>query len=188
MHNGIKYTLIFSCGAAVGVAASWKIFETKYNRILDEERIAIKDYYKNKYEKSSEPTEAVDENPETPVEDEEIIVKTEYKKLINDYVGEGGSDAMEFTKPRILSPAEFGDIENYETETLTYYANDVLTDDWGNIIEDPEDLVGTDFMHHFDVYEDDPDTVYVRNEKYRADYEICRDEGIWDDPNSKDEE
>ena len=48
MYNLLKYALVFTGGAGIGVLASWKFFETKYNKIADEEIAAIKEHYKNK--------------------------------------------------------------------------------------------------------------------------------------------
>ena len=62
----------------------------------------------------------------------------------------------------------------YTTETLTYYADHVLTDDFDNPIEDVEAMVGEESLNHFGEYEED--AVYVRNERHKIDYEILLDE------------
>ena len=56
---------------------------------------------------------------------------------------------------------------------LTYYADGVLEDEYWNVIENPEDIVGDEFMNHFGEYADD--VVYIRNEELKTDYEITRD-------------
>jgi hypothetical protein len=56
---------------------------------------------------------------------------------------------------------------------LTYYSDGVLEDDYWNPIENIEDVVGNDFVNHFDEYVDS--TVYIRNEALKTDYEITRD-------------
>ena len=182
MYNGLKYALIFASGAGIGVLASWKFFETKYNKIADEEIAAMKEHYKNKEKEAAEPTEDVEQ---TDISDKEALEaeKETYVEIINDYVGEGGSASMHFSKPEVISPDDFGELENYETETLTLYADGVLTDDWDNIIEDVEAMVGVDSLSRFGEYEDD--TVFVRNDIYRTDYEICRDSRNYSDLNLK---
>ena len=74
--------------------------------------------------------------------------------------------------PYVIPPEEY-DENDYETESLTYYADGVLTDMYDNIIEDVEDTVGTDSLTHFGEYEDD--SVFVRNDERQIDYEILLD-------------
>ena len=74
----------------------------------------------------------------------------------------------------ILAPDEFGnDEENYETVSLTYYADNVLCNELDEVIPDPENYIG-DALDHFGEWE--PDAVYVRNEDLGMEYEILRDE------------
>ena len=56
---------------------------------------------------------------------------------------------------------------------MTDYADGVLTDDWDHPIEDVEGLVGVESLTHFGEYEED--SVYVRNDRYKTDYEILKD-------------
>lgn len=169
MYNGLKYTLIFSLGAAVGVAASWKILETKYKQIADEEIASVKEMYAKKAKSSEEVEPNEDNRPIFPSDDD----KKQMKSLINDYVGEGGSETMEFSSPYVIAPEEFGELEDYDRESLTYYADGVLTDDQDSIIEDVDNLIGKDSLTHFGEYEDD--SVFVRNDRFRCDYEILMD-------------
>lgn len=76
--------------------------------------------------------------------------------------------------PYVIMPEEFGTEEDYELINLTYYADDVLTDDWDNPIEDIEDMVGLESLKHIGEYAED--VVHVRNEKYKTDFEIALDE------------
>lgn len=75
----------------------------------------------------------------------------------------------------LIEPDEFGCKEGYEAGYLVYYTDGVLTDEWDNIIEDVDGLVGLDAVEHFGIYEDDPDVVYIRNDVFKEDYEIERD-------------
>ena len=63
--------------------------------------------------------------------------------------------------------------DRYETESLTYYSDGVLTDEYDNPIEDIERLVGSDALTHFGEYEDD--SVFVRNDDLKTDFEILKD-------------
>ena len=75
-------------------------------------------------------------------------------------------------KPYVIRPEEFGE-EDYETVSLTYYEDGVLTDEYDEPVEDIDDTVGADFFTHFGEYEDD--SVFVRNDEQEIDYEILKD-------------
>ena len=49
-----------------------------------------------------------------------------------------------------------------------------LADDDNNIIEDVDNIIGLDSLNHFGEYE--ADSVHVRNDKKKTDYEILLDE------------
>lgn len=77
-------------------------------------------------------------------------------------------------KPYVISPEDY---ENYNTDyddiSLTYYADGILADDLDEIVEDPDNIVGPDFMNYFGKYEED--TVLIRNDRLKCTYEILRD-------------
>ncbi len=77
-------------------------------------------------------------------------------------------------KPYIITPEEFSD-SDYNTETLSYWADGVVTDIDNEPLTDDqiEDLIGEDSLSHFGEYEDD--SVFVRNDRLRTDYEILAD-------------
>ena len=59
--------------------------------------------------------------------------------------------------------------------SLTYYSgNGVLVDDNEEQVDNVEELVGEGSLKHFGEYEDD--SVYVRNDERKCDYEILLDE------------
>lgn len=70
----------------------------------------------------------------------------------------------------IIDENDFGDTEDYETITLTYFADGVLADDNDEIIEDVTAAVGESTLEHFE-----GDIMYVRNRNRECDYEIFRD-------------
>ena len=53
---------------------------------------------------------------------------------------------------------------------MNYYEDGVLADDWDEPIEDIDKVVGKDSLTHFGEYEDD--SVYVRNDRLKCEYEI----------------
>lgn len=57
-------------------------------------------------------------------------------------------------------------------DSLTYFADGILADECGEIVDDVEEIIG-DGLDHFGEYEDD--SVFVRNDAKRCDYEILKD-------------
>ena len=168
--NILSKAFIFAAGAAVGSVVTWKLLENKYTQRLNQEIEEIERYYGERHESDDPQTE--EDVDDTQITKEEVVV---YNTIVANYTGEkGGSETMNVgTPPYVISPEEFDMEEDYDTESLTYYTDDILADDNDDIIEDVENVVGTDFKNRFGEFEDD--TVFVRNERLRTDYEICRD-------------
>ena len=85
---------------------------------------------------------------------------------------EGGGEPVPCA-PYVISPDDFGDVDGYETANLTYYSDGVVEDDYWNVVENVDDIIGNDFMNHFDEYAEA--TVFIRNESLKTDYEITKD-------------
>ena len=75
--------------------------------------------------------------------------------------------------PYVISPDEFGGVEEYEKISLSYYADGILADDDDEVMENADEIVGLDSLTHFGEYEDD--SVFVRNDVMKCDYEILLD-------------
>ena len=82
-------------------------------------------------------------------------------------------------EPYVISPEQFGENEDYERISLTYYADQVLVDENDEMIEDVEEMVGFESLNHFGEYEDD--SVFVRNDAKKCDYEILLDQKLYSD-------
>lgn len=172
MNKTIVFAFIF--GAAIGSAITWKLVKTKYERIAQEEIDSVKETFSQRKNTEKISEEPQDEAPKTPDLSEKPSL-TEYAKILRDEgytVDEKGGVDMK-NRPYIITPDEFGELDGYDAESLTYYADGVLTDDWDKPIEDVDDLVGEDSLTHFGEYEED--SVFVRNDRYSTDYEILRD-------------
>ena len=61
-----------------------------------------------------------------------------------------------------------------EKVTLTYYINADLVCEEDELVDDPNSIIGYDFMNHF--HDDEEGVVYVRNEKLGTDYEVILDD------------
>lgn len=164
--------ITFAIGAAVGSVATWFLVKTKYEQLAQEEIDSVKEVF-SKREKTKHveiPEEEHEESDET-----EIDIR-EYASKLNE---EGYTDYSEVElvkdveKPYVITPDEFGEIDEYEKISLTYYADMILADDMDELIEDVEDIVGFESLGTFGRYEDD--SVFVRNDQLKADYEILKD-------------
>ena len=81
-------------------------------------------------------------------------------------------DEDDMNKPYVIRPEEFGE-EGYVQQSLTYYADGVITNERGKIIKNVDELIGINPEDHFGEYEDD--SVFVRNDNIKVDYEILKD-------------
>lgn len=195
MNNKLINIAMFAAGATIGSVVTWKLIKTKYEQITQEEIDSMREYYEDKYEGESEAENTANLDSESVVEGVKALAKQtvpdnpdlmEYAAKIAKEHGytyysnaEEREDKEEMVnEPYVISPDEFGETD-YETITLTLYADGVLADDMDNVIEDPDFMVGDDIESHFGEYEDD--TVFVRNDDQRTDYEICRDERNFSD-------
>ena len=195
--NTLKTVLGFAVGAAAGVLATQRYFKEKYEKMYQEDLRSMKETFQkqdltiaNNVVKSTPKTE------ETPNEQEkdDRIAKTanisEYKKIVGEegYTDYSNLDAhiekiteepsTEVQKPYVISPMEFGEFGGYDTITLIYHADHILTCD-DEIVEDVEGCVGFESLTHFGDYEDD--SVHVRNDRLRVDYEILLDHRKYSD-------
>lgn len=180
MDNKVLCIMSFVFGGIVGSAASMQYFKNKYERIADEEIESVKEVF-SKREKELD--DIMDENKNKLVAEfaKNKPDLTEYTKILDnegyskneEKNEEEGERPMDIFKPHVISPDEFGEEEGYGTESLTYYADGVLTDDYDNPIKDVERMVGEESLTHFGEYEDD--SVFVRNDIDKTDYEILKD-------------
>lgn len=199
----MKNFFTFVTGLVIGSVVTYVVVKDKFEKIAQEEIDSVKEVFGRRVEKEAdkkvekiaekevekirkeynkydnlaknytsysenkpEENEEEDENEE----DEEVCENNEDGVEIFEVERASNSD-----RPYIIDPWDFGGEDGYDTITLNYYADGVLTDDDNNVIEDEEidDIVGKDFAEHFGEYE--KDCVCVRNDRLKTDYEICRD-------------
>lgn len=182
MNNTLSNVLIFAAGVAVGALVSYKVFKTKYEIIAQEDSESFRETYnrmKAEHEAEMEEYEAIERAKKPDL--------SEYRnKLVEaGYVGYSEEETEEVYKverPYVISPSEYGELDGYETVSLTYFKDGVLTTDYDNEeVDYVDDVVGLDSFEHFGEYDSDPDTVFVRNDRLKVDYEIMRDNRNYSD-------
>lgn len=162
--NKTGYILSFAVGGIIGAVATWAYIKKKYEQIAhDEIRSVVDAFTKAECERTEKSMSTVSDNSDS----------SSYTALLKEehYISEDTKIEME--RPYVISPDEFGSIWGYEPICLTYYADGILTDDADNIIDDVDQLVGLDSLTRFGEYEDD--SVHVRNDQTKCDYEILMD-------------
>lgn len=156
--NGI---FIFMSGAVVGAAVSYFFTKNKIEREKNEEIKSVIEVFSRKeriaYDKGVKDTEKVVQK--------ELVEHLGYAEETKEEIDMG-------ERPYIISPKEFGE-KNYDVYGFSLFADDILANDYDEIIEDVEDMLGVDvdvLREHFGEYEDD--VVLIRNDDLERDYEI----------------
>ena len=188
----MKNLLFFVAGAAIGSIATWKLIEKKYKDLADEEIESVIETFKNRRpritkDEVKETVEKVINKWKEPKETVEDIVAAEGYSIENEeeideddesnyIVNVDNDNDIEVVTPYVITPEQFGEYNEYGTKTLTYYADNVLTDEIDNPITSEEmvTMIGPDALDHFGEYEDD--SVYIRDEMNEMDYEILKSE------------
>jgi hypothetical protein len=164
MTNSGKTIFTFILGAAVGAAVAWKVlekrFENRFSQAMELEREALERHM------------GLGEDLSDSDKNEEKNIREIASEMVSE-LGYAGEKDMNTNKPLVINPDVYGEIEEYDIQSLIYYADGILTDDCNNPIENVEDMVGLDFADHFGEFE--PDSVFIRNDKYKTYYEINRD-------------
>lgn len=202
MNKTLIKVFIFTVGAAVGSAVTWKVVKTKYEQIAQEEIDSVKNEYRslmetmrNKlkesatYDEDQESDEIVEEDDCYPDDDESERELIAYHALANRYRGarvdnsdendeegdmeDDGPGFPYIDPPYVISPDDFAcSPPGYNAQPLDYYSDGILADAWG-VKLDIDEIIGEDSLEHFGEYTDD--IVYVRNERTETDYEVTRD-------------
>lgn len=186
MGDNFKGLIMFALGAAVGSIATWKLVKTKYEQIADAEIEEMSNYYHKAMEQldnESEIEEDEDYNETVSAETVKVTNKpnlSEYTSKLeesgyvdysttkkDDNVGED----KDIPEPYIIEPEEYGDMEGYDFDELTLWADGVLTDNCDEPV-DIKNTIGEDALNHFGKYEDD--VIHVRNDARQMDYEVLR--------------
>lgn len=181
MKSTLSKVFVFAAGALVGSAVTWRFVKTYYERIAQDEIDSVTAAFANRDIRPSEtqPSEEVKEEST----DFSPEIKSAYAALAKEYSSPAFTleekEVSDVERPYIIQPGEFSEFYDYEPHTLTWYADGILADDTDEIINDIDGTVGLDNLDHFGENPDDPDTIYVRNDKLKSDYEILKDLGSY---------
>lgn len=197
MNSKFFSFMIFVLGAAVGSAVTWKYVKDKYEQITQEEIDSVKETFsKCEVKTHNEPGKDAHVRAERAKEKPSVaeyaakLREQGYTNYSNpetaDNVKPGtgtgkeeDEDPMTLDKPYTIPPEEFGELYDYEKISLVYYADGVLADDDDELVDDIDDVIGNESLKKFGEYEDD--SVFVRNDRLKCDYEILLDQRKYSD-------
>lgn len=194
-----KGLCIFAAGALAGAAVAARAVRDKYQQEAEEEIAEMRDYYRELRKNAKTPDEdkmVVEENTK---EEKEENAKNEYDEIVKGYTNytqylskaaakyfdtetkENKKEEKEERTnydPFIIDVEEFGEDPTYDTATLTYYKDKVLTNDLDDVID--YSVAGEENLKIFDEHPDCK-AIYVRDDIYMVDYEIIRDPYQYDE-------
>ena len=176
----------FAAGAALGSLTTWYFVKEKYARLAQEEIDSVKEVFseRGRIERVEKATEKIEKDQDERAAKEmsvrEYAAKLSEERYSTDYADiQPAEEDPEDDKPYVITPDEFSEIDEYETISLTFYSDHILADDGDELIEDIDAIVGVESLNHFGEYEDD--SVFVRNDRLKCDYEILLDNRKYSD-------
>lgn len=158
--------IIFTFGVVCGATGAYFYLKDKFQQYADEEIKSVKEIYKRTEESNN-----ISEKP-----DLDTLVKKVRENGYKDYSTKVEKEPDTVHKvfneePYIISYDEYGKEEDYDQEALMWYADGVLAyekDD--ELIDDVGDIIGD-----IDLNNILNETVYIRNDVAKTDYEIIKD-------------
>jgi hypothetical protein len=159
--NRTAAIIIFAAGAAIGSLVTMRCVKKKYGKIAQDEIDSVKETFSKRQGTA----------------DLRAKRKAEFAEYGDTLQRNGYADCPD--GPYVIPPEEFGEIRHYGKISLTCYADGILADDGGELVDDVEGTVGADSLMKFGEYEDD--SVFVRNDRLKCDYEILLDQRKYSD-------
>jgi hypothetical protein len=124
--------------------------KVQYNKIVTEQKY--------------DPADHFDEAEQGALAAEEVLVR---KNVFN--------TPIDKSLPYVISQDDFmGNATGFDQATLTYYSDGTLSDEKEDIIEDQRMTVGVSLDVRFGEESSDENTVHIRNESLRMEFEVVR--------------
>ena len=187
----------FIVGAAIGSAVTWYYAKRYYEERNREDIESVKSVFTykkdNKAQRNSDVHDAelvrtimtskaviLDDDADAPIN---INIKPDIMNYAAKIKNEKYVDYSTSTKtnnevklgethPYVISPDEYGEYDDYSKISFMYYADHILCDELDQIVDNIDELIGIESLSTFGLYDDD--SVYVRNDERKTDYEILR--------------
>lgn len=173
LATGAAYIL----GVATGILLVEEYMRRKYRELADEEVESVKEAFNRQKAEQEQATKQAEERAEEAVTQNLKNIQ-HYERLLREkgYVPDEKPEAAVY-----IHPDEFGEIEDYNVSTITFYENSgIFVDEANQPLDDEEweDMLGCGVAKQFGKYEDD--RVCVRNDERQTYYEVLLDEGEYE--------
>ncbi len=177
---------MFLAGATVGATGAWLYCKRHYEQIAQEEIDSVKVAFAERESTMHHGDENEDKQKADMAKLKPDLINYAAKLQEEGYTNYSvhsenninKEDSSVVNKPYAIAPEDSGD-STYTQINLTYYADGTLADDEDDILEDIDGTVGSNFADYFGEYEDD--TVLIRNERLRCEYEIQKDNRTYEE-------
>lgn len=171
----MKNVFIFLAGLITGSAITGMVLKKEYEKRIYNETEELRDFYRNRQGGPDQTDDSTETEKESESEPEPEEPENSYEATLKQYIKDGENTVK---KPFIISPDEYGELDDYKLHSLVYYADDVLADDSGCCVDNRDELIGMNSLDHFGDYEED--SVFVRNPELKCDFEILMDLRTYD--------
>ena len=194
MNAKIASIISFVVGALSGTIGTYIFIRKKYDDEFQKKRDEMIAYYQNKVGKqeTTEPPAVLEEDKETDMMEEARRLSEEngYKRpyheidrvvTMEETPPYDPSNDTERDLPYIVDGVEFGSQEGYEMCVLNCYEDGVVTDEKNEVLteDDIEECVGSKNIDQ--LYRVEGDSIYVRNDRLKRDYDIIERIGRYAD-------
>lgn len=171
MNKGLIGFIFFIAGGFAGFEAANKLLKDRYEQLVQEEIESVKAAFR-----AARPSPKKKSDEAAANEEREQCVK-----VVNELGYSQEKEPAQRLLPRVIPPNEFGELGEYEQVSLTLYADGTVTDENDRAMSEDEieESVGRNSLDHFGEYE--ADSVFVRNDRLKVDYEILADQRTYAD-------
>lgn len=169
----------FVSGSLVGIFASKAYYKNKYEKIANEEILEIQNAYAKREKRQKEDSEQVEE-PEA-ITPREMAYISKYKAMEMELAEREAPKDDDDAPTHLISVLEYSTNDEYEKQDLVFYEEDsaLVNSDYDGTLIDIDKIIGKYALSHFGDNSYRDDTVYVRDEKNRIDYQIVRVPGSY---------
>lgn len=190
MKNLIKYSVVSVVSAAISGISTYFFMKKKMEAdALEKANREIEDmraYFEKKYSKNKnvdisdknklESSNKKEDEPYIPTSNEVV----NYKDIIskNNYNKEVDTGEVDYGNV-VIPPDEYGENPDYDQYSFTFYSDGVLTDEYDNVINDVNYMVGNEALLSFGKFE--KDSVFVKNDIRKTYYEILKDDESYEE-------
>ena len=183
MMSKVLYFASFATGAGIGAVATWFLVKRHYEAVAQEEINSVVKTFRKK-NKTTVPEEMNKKKHDENIDKSSLDI---YKNKISEagyknYSTTNEKERKEPSKPseesnksiEIIEASEFGFESDYDQVTWTYFSDDIVTDEYDEVVTEPELVLGEEALKK--LQDRELDCVCVRNDDTGCYYELTYNE------------